>query len=156
MAGKPVRKATAVDEAVVSFGARLLGRIDRWLYRRTGGNPKFSILARNTPSLLLTTTGRKSKQPRTTPVLYLGDGENYVIVASKAGMPHHPQWYLNLEANPEAEVEIGAEKFPVRARKATPEEKEKYWPRLVAMHPDFALYKERTDRNIPYLILSRR
>jgi F420H(2)-dependent quinone reductase len=156
MSGKPARKANAADEMVISFGARLLGRIDRWLYRKTRGNPKFSILARNTPSLLLTTIGRKSGEPRTTPVLYLGDGEHFVIVASKGGMPHHPRWYLNLQTNPDAEVVIGTERIPVRARTASAEEKARLWPRLVAMNPDFETYQARTDRNIPVLILSRR
>ncbi|MFQ5458576.1 MAG: nitroreductase family deazaflavin-dependent oxidoreductase [Myxococcota bacterium] len=152
-----MRKSTARDEKVVNFAARFLGRIDRWIYRVSGGNRKLRILGRGkAEGLLLTTTGRKSGLPRTTPLLYLKDGDNVVIVASKAGMPHHPQWYLNVQARPEVTVEIGAEKIPMTARMASPGEKASLWPRLVEIYPSYDDYQARTDRDIPVLILSRK
>jgi deazaflavin-dependent oxidoreductase (nitroreductase family) len=89
-------------------------------------------------------------------VLYLRDGENLVVVASKAGMSHHPLWYGNLESNPAVEVEIGRDRKKMLARRATDEEKAALWPRLVEMYRDFDDYQARTDRNIPVVILSPR
>jgi len=157
MAGAKVRKATARDEAIVNLGARFLGRIDRWIFRKTGGNRRFRLIGRGkAEGLLLTTKGRKSGQPRTTPLLYLRDGDNIVIVASKGGMPHHPLWYLNVMAHPEVEVEVGREKIPMVARQANAMEKSRLWPRLVEIYPAYDEYQARTDRDIPVLILSRR
>ncbi len=157
MSPSPVRKSTARDEKIVNLGARLLSPIDRWIYRLTGGNRKFRILGRGkAEALLLTTIGRKSGQPRTTPLLYLQDGENVVLAASKGGMPHHPLWYLNLQANPEVEVEIGSRKIPMAAHQASAEEKARLWPRLVEIYPSYATYQSLTDRDIPVLILSPR
>ena len=106
--------------------------------------------------MLLTTIGRKSGEPRTVPVLYLRDGENVVVVASQAGLTHHPVWYLNLEANPDVTIEIARQKQEMRARRASDEEKAALWPRLVEMYRDFDDYQARTDRNIPVVILSPR
>lgn len=157
MSPSPVRKSTAREEKIVNVAARLLGAIDRWIYRATGGNRKFRLLGRGkAEALLLTSIGRKSGQPRTTPLLYLQDGDNVVIAASKGGMPHHPLWYLNLQANPRVEVEIGSRKIPMAARQASAEEKARLWPRLVEMYPAYAAYQTRTDRDIPVLILTPR
>jgi len=79
-----------------------------------------------------------------------------VIVASKGGMSQHPVWYLNLEANPDVEVELGSTRRPMRARRASDEEKAKLWPRLVAMYRDYDDYQARTDRNIPVVVLEPR
>ena len=105
------------------------------------------------PVLLLTTTGRKSGKKRTIPLLYLEDGVNLVVVASNGGAPRHPAWWSNLCANPEATVEIGHRELRVRAREASPEEKERLWPRLVAMYGPYQSYRRRTDREIPIVIL---
>ena len=157
MSPAPVRKSTARDEKIVNVATRILGPIDRWIFRVTGGNRKFRLLGRGkAEGLLLTTIGRKSGQPRTTPLLYLPDGDKVVLVASKAGMPRHPLWYSNLRANPEVEVEIGSKKSPMAARQASDEEKGRLWPRLVEIYPAYAEYQARTDRNIPVLILSPR
>lgn len=157
MADENVKKATPRDEAIVNFGARFLGKIDRWIYRKTGGNKHFRLLGRGkAEALLLTTIGRKSGEKRTTPLLYLKDGDSIVIVASKAGMPHHPLWYLNIMANPEVEVEIGNEKIPMVARQANAMERSRLWPRLVEIYPEYDEYQTRTDREIPVLILTRR
>ncbi len=104
--------------------------------------------------MLLITTGRKSGQPRTAPLLYLEDGEDIVVVASQGGMSKDPLWFKNLEANPEAEIEIGKEKRKVRARRATDEEKATLWPKVTGLYSGFDLYQARTERNIPVVILS--
>jgi deazaflavin-dependent oxidoreductase (nitroreductase family) len=105
------------------------------------------------PVLLLTTTGRRTGQQRTAPLLYLEDEENMVVVASNGGAPKHPAWWLNLKTNPEAMVEIGNRKLRVRAEEASPEERERLWPRLVEMYPSYESYRHRTDREIPVVVL---
>ena len=122
------------------------------LYRRTGG--KVGGQAGALPMLLLTTTGRKSGQPRTTPLGYLADGDRMVLVGSYGGDERHPQWYLNLRANPDATVQVGAGTKRVRAATATPEEKAVLWPRLVGQYPGYAHYQEKTTRDIPLVILT--
>jgi deazaflavin-dependent oxidoreductase (nitroreductase family) len=92
------------------------------------------------PELLLTTTGRRSGQRRATPVLYLRDGDWYVVVASNYGRQHHPAWSSNLLANPQATIQIGTRRESVTARRASPEEFERYWPRLVEMWPGWRTY----------------
>ncbi len=104
--------------------------------------------------VLLHLIGRKSGKPRPTPLLYMKDGEDLVIVASFYGSPGHPAWYHNLMANPECDVREGRRRYRVRARTATPEEREKLWPRLVDLYPGYAVYQSRTDREIPVVILS--
>jgi deazaflavin-dependent oxidoreductase (nitroreductase family) len=106
--------------------------------------------------LLLTTTGARTGQRRTAPLLYLADGERLVLVASKGGMSQHPLWYRNLVANPDCEVEIGPSRRAVRARTAGAAEKAELWPRLVAMYRDYDAYQERTSREIPVVILEPR
>lgn len=130
-----------------------MSNLNTWLFRMSGGRIGGSF-AGGAPILLLTTTGRKSGQPRTAPLLYLEDEGKIILVASQGGMTNSPQWYYNLEANPEAEVELGTEKKKVRSRRATDEEKAALWPKLVAMYKDYDLYQARTERNIPVMILS--
>jgi F420H(2)-dependent quinone reductase len=159
MANSGPKKSTTREEWVVNVVARLFSQIDRWLLRLTGGHgshTKWRLLGRGAPALLLTTRGRKSGQLRTTPVLYLRDEDSFVVVASKGGMPHHPLWYLNLEANQSAVIEIDGREMPVLARRATEVERQRLWPKLVGMYPNFATYQERTDREIPVVILSPR
>ncbi len=98
----------------------------------------------------------KSGKPRTLPLLYLEDGDRVVLVASQGGMPRHPVWYLNLQANPDCEVQIGNTVRKMRARTASPEEKKELWPRLVAMYPSYDDYQKRTTREIPVVILEPR
>ena len=105
--------------------------------------------------LLLTTTGAKSGEPRTTPVVYLADGESLVIFASKAGAPTNPAWYHNLLAHPTATVEVGTETFPVRTRAAEGEERDRLYERQVARAPQFADYQAKTTRMIPVVVLER-
>ena len=108
------------------------------------------------PTLLLTTTGRKSGKIRRTPLIRVKHGDRYVVVASKGGADAHPAWYLNLQADPEATLQDRAEVFPVRARTATAEEKEAIWPAAVEQWPDYASYQASTDRDIPVVILDPR
>jgi deazaflavin-dependent oxidoreductase (nitroreductase family) len=103
--------------------------------------------------LLLTTTGRKSGKEHTVPLLYLPDGEDFVVVGSNGGTATHPAWWLNLSTNPEAVVEIGDRKLRVRAEKASPEENERLWKELVAMYRSYEDYRRRTDREIPVVRL---
>jgi deazaflavin-dependent oxidoreductase (nitroreductase family) len=103
--------------------------------------------------LLLNTVGRKSGRKRTTPLLYLRDGGDYVIVASKGGAPAHPAWYYNLKASPETTVQVGASEVRVRAEEASLEEKARLWPKLVEMYPSYEDYQKKTDREIPVIVL---
>jgi len=126
-------------------------KLHTFVYRVTGGRLGRRMVG--APVLLLTTTGRKTGKQRTSPLLYLEDGENLVIVASNGGAPRHPTWWLNLQADPEASLEIGNRKLRVRAEEASPEEKEWLWTRLVAMYGPYESYRHRTDRDIPVVIL---
>ena len=105
--------------------------------------------------LLLEHVGRKSGRNRVSPLLYLADGDDLVIVASKGGSHTHPIWWLNLRDHPETTVDVGSEKRSVVARQASPEEKARLWPRLVEIYPPYADYQEKTSRDIPVAILER-
>lgn len=105
--------------------------------------------------VMLTTTGRKSGKQRTIPLVALADGDRWVIVASNGGLPTHPQWYLNLLADPTVGVEVHREKFSARARGATPEEKAVLWPRITATAKNYAAYQAKTSRDIPLVVLTR-
>ncbi len=106
--------------------------------------------------MLLTTIGRRSGEPRIPPLIYLEDGDNVGTVASKGGTARHPLWYRNLQANPDVEVQIGADKRELRARTASAEEKDRLWSRLTTIYPDYDDYQARTDRDIPVVILEPR
>jgi F420H(2)-dependent quinone reductase len=109
------------------------------------------------PTLLLTHVGAKSGQKRISPLTYTkGDGDDLVIVASKGGYPKNPAWFHNLKANPDTVVQVGREHRPVHARVATPEERERLWPRVVENYSGYAEYQERTERQIPLVVLERR
>ena len=150
-----------LDHPIVPKVMRLFSQANVWVYQKTGGRigGKWrvgSAFPRGVPVLLLTTLGRKSGARRTTPLLYLEHGERVILVASQGGMPKHPLWYLNLSANPEVEVQIGKNVRAMRARDATPEERQVFWPRLVEMYPDFASYQSWTERVIPVVVLAPR
>jgi deazaflavin-dependent oxidoreductase (nitroreductase family) len=105
------------------------------------------------PVLLLTTTGRKSGRPRTTPLTYLQDAERMVVVGSNGGNAQHPAWYLNLRANSDAEVQIGREKMRVQAEVAGDEERPRLWPLVVRMYSGYDEYQKETKRTLPVVIL---
>jgi deazaflavin-dependent oxidoreductase (nitroreductase family) len=106
------------------------------------------------PTLLLTTTGRKSGKPRSLPLIYGEAGGSYVVVASKGGMPTHPVWYLNLEAAPECDLMVGAKPVRARARVAEGSERERLWKQMAAIYPPYDAYqKSAGDRVIPVVVL---
>ncbi|GLW66516.1 nitroreductase [Actinomadura rubrobrunea] len=108
-----------------------------------------------TTVLLLTTKGRRTGREHITPLIYQMNGDDYVVVASKGGAPDHPHWYLNLQANPEVQVQVKGDKFAARARTATAEEKPALWQKMVATWPDYDEYQRKTDREIPVVVLER-
>ena len=134
------------------FLIRVISLVHGVLYRATGGFIGASIGA---PMLLLTTVGRKSGRSRTTPLLYLEEGSNWVIVGSNAGDDRHSAWWLNLQANPVATIQIRGARMRVRARKASGQEKSDLWPRFVNLHSGYQTYQQRTKRDIPLVILER-
>ena len=121
------------------------------VYRATGGK-LFGRMGKS-PILLLNTVGRKTGRKRTSPLLYVMDGDDFVVIASKGGAPTHPAWYLNLMANPEATVEIGDREVRVEAEVADPEDKPRLWQKMVEMYPTYDDYQRKTEREIPLLVL---
>ena len=125
--------------------------VDR--YRETGGEVGHDW--KGTQTLLLTTTGRRSGEERTHPLIYQPWDGAYLIVASKGGWPDHPAWYLNIQEEPSVEIQVMDERFPVRARTAKPDERSKMWRTMTDTWPDYDSYQERTDREIPVVVLER-
>jgi F420H(2)-dependent quinone reductase len=105
------------------------------------------------PVLLLTTRGRRSGKPRTTPLTFFRDGANLVVIASNGGADRPPDWSLNLEQNPRAVVKIGTDELAVQARTASTEERERLWVEITATYSGYARYQKKTARQIPVLIL---
>ncbi|HEV7584219.1 MAG TPA: nitroreductase family deazaflavin-dependent oxidoreductase [Solirubrobacteraceae bacterium] len=123
-------------------------------YRETGGERGYHW--RGTTILLLTTEGRSSGESRTTPLIHRTDGDRWVVVASKGGAPAHPSWFENLQANPEATIQVLDEEIPVRASVAEGEERSRLWGLMAEVWPPYDDYQTKTDRQIPVVILSRR
>jgi deazaflavin-dependent oxidoreductase (nitroreductase family) len=107
------------------------------------------------PVLLLTTTGRRSGATRTNPVMYLGDGDRLLVFATKGGAPTHPDWYVNLVANPRVTIEVGTEKYEVVAVQLKGEERDRWYAEQARRYPGFAEYEKMTDRVIPVVALTR-
>lgn len=133
---------------------RLFARFHTSVYRLTGG--RLGGRWGKAPVLLLTTTGRRTGTPRTTPLLYLPDGEAFVVVATNDGAPEHPNWYVNLRKEPEATVQAGPDRIEVRAEDADDEARERLWPRLVAIYASYERDQRRTERVLPVVVLRRR
>jgi deazaflavin-dependent oxidoreductase (nitroreductase family) len=133
----------------------LFGQEHVRVYRETGGERGYHW-RKGTTILLLTTTGRKSGEERTTPLIHREDDGRWVIVASKGGAPDHPSWFKNLQADPEATIEVKDERIPVRASVAEGEERERLWSAMAEVWPDYEEYQKKTDREIPGVVLSRR
>jgi deazaflavin-dependent oxidoreductase (nitroreductase family) len=128
-----------------------------FVFRLSGGRWGSKFPRHGSPVGLLTTIGRKSRTKRVAPLIYLQDGPRIALVASQGGMPRHPIWFLNLEANPDVEFETrenGVRTY--RARRASAEEKTALWPRLCDVYPDYADYQARTERDIPVVVLEPR
>jgi len=136
---------------MANMGFRILGGIHKTVYRLTGG--KVGGKVGRMPVLLLTTTGRKSRQPRTNPLSYTRAGDGYAVIASKGGADQHPLWYLNLKANPLVEVTVGRATTHVRARDAEGEERERLWRSLADLYPGYDRYAQKTSRHIPVVVL---
>ena len=128
--------------------------VDRLVVRLTGG--RRNIAPRALPGLVLRTTGRRTGRRHASPVLYLEDEGRYVVVASNYGRPSHPGWSFNLIAEPNAEIQIGTRRQAVVARRATAEEYERWWPRLVAIWPGWRTYRRLTDREFRMFVLQPR
>lgn len=124
------------------------------LYRATGG--RFGDIPGLPPLLLLDHVGARSGKLRTTPLIYMDDGADIVVVPSKGGYEHNPGWLYNLRANPETSVQIGSRSIPVRAREASDEERARIWPEAVEHNPVWGRYQKRTSRRIPVVIFERR
>lgn len=124
------------------------------VYRETGGARGYHW--QGTTILLLTTTGRNSGEARTTPLIHRTDNDRWVVVASKGGAPEHPDWYLNLQADPEAEVQVEAEVIPVLATTAEGEERARLWSLMKEVWPAYDEYQAKTDREIPVVVFTRR
>jgi deazaflavin-dependent oxidoreductase (nitroreductase family) len=106
------------------------------------------------PTLLLTTTGRKSGEPRPLPLIYGAIDGSYVVIASKGGLPTHPLWYLNLEARPECELQVGVKQVTARARIAEGDERERLWRQMAEIYPPYDDYQKRAgERIIPVVVL---
>jgi len=140
-----------MSQTIGATGLRWVGKLNIPLYRLSGGRIGGKI--NQAPVLLLSTTGRKSGQERTAPVVYLADGENVVVIGSNAGHNRTPAWSLNLKANPDAEVEVGRERRKVRARVAEGEERADLWRKHNEQYSGFDEYEARTNRNISVFVL---
>ena len=130
----------------------LLGEDHVRAYRESGGEEGY--LWNGAPSLLLTTTGRKTGEARTSPLIFARDGDDYLIVASVGGMPKHPAWYLNLQAEPAARIQVEDEVLDVVARTASDEEKPRLWGIVNEVWPNYDTYQSRTERVIPVVVLT--
>ena len=142
------------SRTIPDWALRVGGRLNVPLYRLTRGRLGGRI--GRAPVLLLTTTGRKSGQARTAPVLYMRDGDRLVVIGSNAGNVKTPAWALNLTANPEAAVEVGARRHDVRARIAEGEERTDLWRRMNEQYAGFDDYRARTTREIRVFVLEPR
>ncbi len=129
---------------------KYFARVHIWVYRRSNGRLGARLLW--FPAALLTTIGRISGEPRTTPTLYLRDGDRVILPASFGGRAENPNWYRNLKKNPSVEVQIRAERLQLSARDATDDERARYWPPLIRIYPPYRAYRDATDRVIPMVV----
>ena len=130
----------------------LLGEDHIRAYRETGG--EVGYIWNGVPTLLLTSTGRRTGQNRTSALIFARDADDYLVVASMGGAPSHPMWYLNVQANPEATIQVKAETLAVVAHTASAAEKPRLWKIVADVWPNYDVYQSRTDRDIPVVVLS--
>ncbi|SEH55977.1 deazaflavin-dependent oxidoreductase, nitroreductase family [Mycolicibacterium rutilum] len=157
----PNAKPKQLNSPFVTTIMKYAGKAHVWVYRRSGGKigATWRVGAgfkKPVPTLLLEHIGRKSGRRLVSPLVYIHDGEDIIVVASQGGRDTDPQWYRNLVANPEAFVEIGSDRRPVRAVTASPEQKARLWPKLVEAYADFDTYQAWADREIPVVTLQPR
>ncbi len=157
----PKDRPAQLDSPLAKKGVKYMARAQVWAYRRTNGRigGKWRVMSgwrKPVPVLLLDHVGRKSGATYTTPLLYLEDGPNLVVVASQGGMAKNPQWFHNLRATPETQVQVGVELRLVHARVAFPDERAELWPKLTELYADFDTYQSWTEREIPVVVLEPR
>lgn len=140
-----------LNSPFTDFFIKWMSRLNTFMYRRGGGEGLGGTFQK-IPVALLTTTGRKSGQPRVSPLYFLRDGDRVVVAASKGGAAKNPMWYLNLKADPKVSVQIKKEVLELVARDASDDERAKYWPQLVKMYPSYEDYQSWTDRTIPIVV----
>ena len=148
--GKEMTVASLAQRARNAMG-RGAKKLHSSIYRASDGRVWGKMFGGSV--LLLNTTGRKSGQRRTTPLIYAMDGDDFVLMASNGGASYHPAWYLNLMANPEATVEIGDREVRVRAEEAHQEEKARLWQKMVDIYSGYDNYQRKTEREIPVVVL---
>lgn len=157
----PNKKPAQLNSSFVNKVMKYAGKAHVWVYRKSGGkigaNWRIGAgLKKPVPTLLLEHTGRKSGKTFVSPLVFIQDGKDVIVVASKGGSDTHPQWYRNLVATPDAYIEIGTDRRAVRAETASPEEKARLWPKLVEAYADFDTYQSWADRDIPVIVLKPR
>lgn len=130
----------------------LVGAAHVAAYRESGGDVGY--LWNGVPTLLLTVTGRRSGQPRTSALIFGRDGEDYLVVASMGGAPRHPTWYLNVTAKPQAQIQVRDKQLAVTARTAAADQKPRLWGIMAGLWPNYDAYQARTERDIPVVVLS--
>jgi deazaflavin-dependent oxidoreductase (nitroreductase family) len=130
----------------------LLGEDHIRAYRDTDG--RVGYIWNGVPTLLLTMTGRRSGRELTSALIFGRDGDDYLVVASKGGAPNHPLWYLNLQANPQAKIQVKGEELAVAARTASADQKPRLWKIMTDLWPNYDAYQSRTSRDIPLVVLS--
>ncbi|NGN62601.1 nitroreductase family deazaflavin-dependent oxidoreductase [Streptomyces sp. A7024] len=150
-----------LDSALLPKIMKYMSRTQVWFYRRTRGRlgGKWRVGAgfrKPVPVLLLEHRGRKTGKVFTTPLLYVTDGDNIIVIASQGGRPRHPQWFHNLRAAPDTHLQIKANRRPVRAEVAEPEDRPRLWSLATAAYADFDNYQAWTEREIPVVILKPR
>ncbi len=143
----------ADDDSPPALDLSLFGADHVRAYRETDG--EVGYLWNGVPTLILQTLGRISRLPRATPMIYGADGDRYVVIASQGGAPTHPQWYLNLTTDPRVQVQVKADRFDASARTAAGAERERLWKLMAAAWPSFDTYQERTEREIPIVVVER-
>lgn len=154
---RPAQLDSPVVASLIKVGSRLNTRLYKLSGGRLGNTWRIGAgLKKPAPVCLLTTIGRKSGQPRTAPLLYLREGERFVVVASQGGLPKHPAWYLNLRDDPQVTIQVGRDTFDLVAHTADDAERAALWPKLVDLYADFDTYAAWTDRTIPVVICEPR
>ena len=157
----PKKRPKQLNAPFVKTGMKLSSKAVAWVYRKTGGKigGNWRVGAgfkKPVPTLLLEHRGRKSGKTYVSPLVYMTDGDDVIVVASMGGRDENPQWFGNLKANPDVHIELGPERRAVRAVVAGPEERARLWPKLVEAYADFDAYQSWTDREIPVIILTPR
>jgi len=147
MASRPKYMDTAYGDFIIKW----MSRLNTFMYRRNKGEGLGGNF-QGIPVAILTTKGRKTGEPRDSPLYFHQDGDKVIVAASKGGSDKHPMWYLNLKADPKVKVQIKDEVLQLTARDATDEERALYWPKLVEMYPTYDDYQSWTERKIPLVV----